>query len=47
MPLVRNGEISRDAERELYEEVAGRSVGDTTWYEVFAVAAVHRDPPSG
>ncbi len=34
----RDGEISRDAQRELYEEVAGRSVGDTTWYEVFAAA---------
>ena len=34
----RDGEISRDAQRALYEEVAGRSVGDTTWYEVFAAA---------
>ena len=32
------GEISRDAQRALYEEVSGRTVGDTTWYEVFAAA---------
>jgi aminoglycoside phosphotransferase (APT) family kinase protein len=34
----REGEISRDVQRALYEEVSGRSVGDTTWYEVFAAA---------
>lgn len=34
----RDGEISRDAQRTLYEEVSGRTVGDTTWYEVFAAA---------
>lgn len=34
----REGEISRDAQRALYEELSGRSVGDTTWYEVLAAA---------
>jgi len=34
----REGETSRDAQRALYEEISGRSVGDTTWFEVFAAA---------
>ena len=34
----RDGEISRDVQRALYEEHARRSVGDTTWFEVFAAA---------
>jgi len=34
----RDGEISRDAQRARYEEVSGRTVGDTTWFEVFAAA---------
>ena len=32
------GELSRDDQRALYEKHSGRSVGDTTWYEVFAAA---------
>lgn len=32
------GEPTRDEQRALYEEVSGRSVGDTSWYEVFAAA---------
>lgn len=32
------GEPTRGAQRRLYEEVSGRSVGDTSWYEVFAGA---------
>jgi aminoglycoside phosphotransferase (APT) family kinase protein len=34
----RDGEISRDRQRARYEEHAGRAVGDTTWFEVFAAA---------
>jgi aminoglycoside phosphotransferase (APT) family kinase protein len=30
------GEPSRDEQRVIYERVAGRPVGDTTWWEVFA-----------
>jgi aminoglycoside phosphotransferase (APT) family kinase protein len=32
------GEPTRDEQRALYEELSGRSVGDTSWYEVFAAA---------
>lgn len=32
------GEPTRDEQRELYERYLGRSVGDTTWYEIFAAA---------
>jgi aminoglycoside phosphotransferase (APT) family kinase protein len=30
------GELTRDEQRSLYEKLSGRTVGDTTWYEVFA-----------
>jgi aminoglycoside phosphotransferase (APT) family kinase protein len=33
-----DGEPTRDEQRALYEEVSGRTVGDTSWYEVFAAA---------
>jgi aminoglycoside phosphotransferase (APT) family kinase protein len=32
------GEPTRDEQRALYEELSGRPVGDTSWYEVFAAA---------
>jgi aminoglycoside phosphotransferase (APT) family kinase protein len=32
------GDPTRDEQRAMYEEAAGRSVGDTSWYEVFAAA---------
>jgi aminoglycoside phosphotransferase (APT) family kinase protein len=32
------GDPTRDEQRAMYEEHVGRSVGDTTWYEVFAAA---------
>ena len=32
------GDLSRDEQRALYEELVGRSVGDTSWYELFAAA---------
>jgi aminoglycoside phosphotransferase (APT) family kinase protein len=32
------GEPTRHEQRQLYEELSGRSVGDTTWHEVFAAA---------
>jgi len=32
------GEPTRDEQRELYEELSGRAVGDTTFHEVFAAA---------
>lgn len=32
------GDPPRDAQRAFYEQLVGRSVGDTSWYEVFAAA---------
>lgn len=32
------GDLTRDEQRALYEQHVGRSVGDTTWFEVFAGA---------
>jgi aminoglycoside phosphotransferase (APT) family kinase protein len=32
------GEITRDEQRALYEQLSGRTVGDTSWYEVLAAA---------
>jgi aminoglycoside phosphotransferase (APT) family kinase protein len=32
------GDLTRDEQTALYEQLVGRPVGDTTWYEVFAAA---------
>ena len=38
LPDGAEGDLTREEQTALYEQLVGRPVGDTTWYEVFAAA---------